>query len=260
MRVARQEGSPAKTSRATPELLDNEPATTTKPGQGISNLPGSLDQAAHAQDAKATADADELATRLMDEYRCSRSREVFDELIRLTRDQLMARVRSRVRFLSNGVDPEELLQDTIINIYRYPDRFDASRPGAFRAWSSTIVDNSVRRYLRNQRTGVDLAYVPVEMLAQERDQGTADPARRVAQDEASRQMAGTFGVFLMLYLQAYESLSDRERFVLHMVEVNGMRYADLAEIMTIRPEALKMVVFRARQRIMKRVARAVSAN
>ncbi len=45
-----------------------------------------------------------------------------------------------------------------------------------------------------------------------------------------------------------------------MVEVNGMRYAELAETMSIRPEALKMVVFRARQRIMKRVSRVVSAS
>jgi len=238
----------------------SEPATTTGPDQGISNLPGSLQQTTQDTGSDPKADLDQHATTLMDEYRRSRSREVFDELIGLTRDQLMARVRSRARFLGKGVDPEELLQDAIINIYRYPDRFDASRPGAFRAWSSTIVDNSVRRHLRNQRTGVDLTFVPVEMLAQERDRTNADPAQRVAQQEISRQMAGTFGVFLMLYLQAYESLSQRERFVLHMVEVNGMRYADLAEIMTIRPEALKMVVFRARQRIMKCVSRVVSAN
>ena len=230
-----------------------EPATTTGPDQGISNLPGSL------ANKERDRDLDQLATTLMDEYRRSRSREVFDKLINLTRDQLLARVRARARFL-NGVDPEELLQDAIINIYRYPDRFDASRPGAFRAWSSTIVDNSVRRYLRNQRTGVDLSYVPVEMLAQERDRDLADPAQRAAQHEISRQMAGTFGIFLMLYLKAYESLSERERFVLHMVEVRGMRYAELANIMTIRPEALKMVVFRARQRIMKRIAQVVSAN
>jgi RNA polymerase sigma-70 factor (ECF subfamily) len=255
--VASQEPSPATISD---RAVGREPATTTKPDQGVSNLPGSLQQTTQDGGSDCQADLDQLATTLMDDYRRSRSREVFDELIEVTRGQLMARVRSRVRFLGKGVDPEELLQDAVINIYRYPDRFDASRPGAFRAWSSTIVDNSVRRYLRNQRTGVDLAFVPVEMLAQEPDRGIADPAQRVAQQEISQQMAATFGVFLMVYLQAYESLSQRERFVLHMVEVNGMRYADLAEIMTIRPEALKMVVFRARQRIMKRISRVVSVG
>lgn len=234
-----------------PGAAASEPATTTRPDQGVSNLPGSLDR---------RSDRDQQATTLMDEYRRSRSREVFDQLIRLTRDQLLARVRSRLHFLGRDVDPEELLQDAIINIFRYPDRFDASRPGAFRAWSSRIVDNSARRYLRNQRTGVDLTFVPVEVLARERDRVIADPARRAAQQEISRRMAGTFSIFLMLYLHAYERLSQRERFVLHMVEVAGMRYAELAKIMAIRPEALKMVVFRARQRIMKRVSEAVRSS
>ena len=40
---------------------------------------------------------------------------------------------ARARYLDPAVDPQELLQDAFINIYRYPDRFDASRPGAFRA-------------------------------------------------------------------------------------------------------------------------------
>jgi DNA-directed RNA polymerase specialized sigma24 family protein len=56
-----------------------------------------------------------------------------------------------------------------------------------------------------------------------------------------------------MYLGAYEHLSDRERFVLHMVEVRGLRYAELAKTVGIRPEALKMVVFRARRRIAQRI-------
>ena len=234
-----------------PRVSHGDPVTTTKPGQGISNLPGSVDR---------SSDPDERATRLMDEFRQTRCSEIFDELIALTRDQLLSRVRSRVRFLGKQVDPEELLQDTIINIYRYPDRFDASRPGAFRAWSSTIVDNAARRYLRNKRTGVDISFLPTEMLAQEKDQGVADPASRTIQKETSRQLAQTFSLFLVLYLKAYDGLSEREQFVLHMVEVKEMRYAQLAEIMEIRAEALKMVVFRARQRIQKKIAEIVAAN
>jgi DNA-directed RNA polymerase specialized sigma24 family protein len=39
-----------------------------------------------------------------------------------------------------------------------------------------------------------------------------------------------------------------------MVEVRGLRYAELAKVLRIRPEALKMVVFRARKRILDRLA------
>ena len=47
--------------------------------------------------------------------------------------------------------------------------------------------------------------------------------------------------------------SDRERFVLQMVEVERMRYAELGQLIGIRAETIKMVVFRARKRIFERI-------
>jgi DNA-directed RNA polymerase specialized sigma24 family protein len=63
---------------------------------------------------------------------------------------------------------------------------------------------------------------------------------------------------LHAYLLAFERLSERERYVLQMVEVRRMRYAGLAQILGIRPEALKMVVFRARKRIHERLGNILS--
>ena len=94
-----------------------------------------------------------IATALMDEYRRHGDPQVFECLVDFVRPQLLARVRSRLRFLGCQLDPQEVLQDAIINIYRYPDKFDACRPGAFAAWSSTIVDNTIRRQLRRHRRG-----------------------------------------------------------------------------------------------------------
>jgi RNA polymerase sigma-70 factor (ECF subfamily) len=196
---------------------------------------------------------DALATALMDMFRSTRSREAFDALVELTKDQLLARVHSRVRYLGQAIDPQELLQDAYINIYRYPDRFDASRPGAFRAWSTTIVDNSVRRHLRKARSGPDVHLKPFEILAQEPDQPDREPGRQAILSEQYREANQVFQLFLGLYLASYKTLSERERFVLQMVEVRGLRYAELAGIIGIRPEALKMVVFRARQRIVNRI-------
>jgi RNA polymerase sigma-70 factor (ECF subfamily) len=189
----------------------------------------------------------------MDLYRRTRSGEVFNTLVELTRDQLLARVSARSRFLDPAVDPQELLQDAFINIYRYPDRFDASRPGAFRAWSTTIVDNSVRRYIRKQRSGPDVRLKPIEILAQEADEPGREPSEQAILGEQCQTACEVFALFLAMYLGAYERLSERERFVLQMVEVRGLRYAELAKIVGIRPEALKMVVFRARRRIAQRI-------
>ncbi len=197
--------------------------------------------------------ADATATILMDLYRRSKSSEVFEALVELTTPRLRRRVQSRLRYLGSRLDPQEVLQDAYINVYRYPDKFDGSRPGAFRAWSSTIVDNTIRRHLRRARSGVDIQLRPIEILAEEADRRSHEPSLRVLQREECSRALEAMNLFLACYLTAYQTLSERERFVLQMVEVKGMRYAELAKVLEIRPEALKMVVFRARRRIFERV-------
>lgn len=193
-------------------------------------------------------------TALMELFRTSGEAAVFEALIDLVAPQLYARVRSRLRFLGAQVDPHEVLQDAIINIYRYPDRFDACRPGAFAAWSSTIVDNTIRRQLRRNRSGPDVSLRSAEMLMQEPDAHVREPAQQAEDQEECRSALSAFRLVLAFYLAAYQTLSERERFVLQMVEVRAMRYSELASLLAIRPEALKMVVFRARKRIHDRMA------
>ena len=67
----------------------------------------------------------------MDVYRTSRDQQVFEALVAWTAPQLRTRIRARLRTLGCALDPSEVWQDTIVNVYRYPDRFLASRPGAF---------------------------------------------------------------------------------------------------------------------------------
>lgn len=257
-RLQRRSPSPAATARAgvpelaaaagrsDPERIDHAEPTIDLAEYGLGGPIG-------ARAALPGPERDALATEVMDLFRRTRCREVFDSLVELTRDQLLARVRSRVRFLGQGIDPHELLQDAYINIYRYPDRFDARRPGAFRAWSTTIVDNSVRRHLRKRHSGPDIRLHPVELLEQEADEPMRGPGHLAIRGEEYAQVAAAYQVFLALYMEAYGSLTERERFVMHMVEVKGARYAELAGIVGIRPEALKMVVFRARKRIARRI-------
>ncbi|MBK8974953.1 MAG: sigma-70 family RNA polymerase sigma factor [Planctomycetes bacterium] len=201
----------------------------------------------------AADDVDALGTLLMDLFRRTGSAEVFDALVELVGPALQRRVGVRTRQLGLPFDPAELLQDALVNVYRYPDRFDASRPGAFRAWSSTIVDNAIRRKLRRARSGPDVQLRPVELLTCERDRSAKEPSETVEQTEECRRALQALGLLLGCYLRAYHELTERERFVLQMVEVRGMRYAELAQVLGIRPEALKMVVFRARRRILDKL-------
>lgn len=214
----------------------------------------------HGFECPAAAEADDvtrdasLSTSLMDVFRQTGDREVFECLVQWVGPQLHARIRSRLRGLGAMFDAQEILQDTIVNIYRYPDRFLASRPGAFAAWSSTIVDNAIRRQMRRQRQGPDLALSSPEMLQEHADLGAREPCLAAQDHEECSATANAFALLLQCYLAAFKTLSEREQFVLQMVEVRGMRYAELAVVLAIRPEALKMIVFRARKRIFDRTA------
>ena len=195
-----------------------------------------------------------LATALMDLFRCTGDRDVFDCLVQWATPPLLGRVRSRLRATGSSCDAQEILQDAFVNIYRYPDRFRAARPGAFAAWSSTIVDNAIRRQLRRQRQGPDVALSAPEQLQERADLGAREPSDAAMDHEECSATASAFVVVLQCYLAAFQTLSEREQFVLQMVEVRNLRYAELAAVLAIRPEALKMIVFRARKRIFDRTA------
>ena len=212
-----------------------------------------------ANDAPDDASRDAgLATSLMDLFRISGDREAFECLVQWTGPQLHARIRSRLRGMGAHFDANEILQDTIVNIYRYPDRFLASRPGAFAAWSSTIVDNAIRRQMRRQRQGADVALSSPELLQEHADAAMREPSLAAQDHEECSATAHAFAIVLHCYLAAFRTLSEREQFVLQMVEVRRMRYAELATVLAIRPEALKMIVFRARKRIFDRTATALA--
>ncbi|MBL8729590.1 MAG: sigma-70 family RNA polymerase sigma factor [Planctomycetes bacterium] len=194
-----------------------------------------------------------LATALMDLFRCTGDRDVFDCLVQWATPPLLGRVRSRLRATGSSCDAQEILQDAFVNIYRYPDRFRAARPGAFAAWSSTIVDNAIRRHARQSRRGPAAITITSELLQECADEWMREPSLQAQDHEECAATVSAYALLLQAYLVSFRLLSDRERFVLEMVEVRGLRYAELAKVLRIRPEALKMVVFRARKRILDRL-------
>jgi hypothetical protein len=96
---------------------------------------------------------------------------------------LLARVRQKLRTLGSSFDAAEVLQDAIINVYRYPAKFDASRAGAFAAWSTAIVDNAIRRQLRQRKVGVPMSLTPSEVLEQHASASAVSPDQEAEDHE-----------------------------------------------------------------------------
>jgi len=207
---------------------------------------------AQADDAKATA--------LMDAFRVTRDPDAFDGLVRWAGPQLRARICARLRRLGAGLDVDEVWQDTFVNVYRYPDHFEASRAGAFAAWSSTIADNAVRRLLRTRKRDAGVALRDPDELQARADERAAEPSRQAEAREDCAAAAAALHVFLQVYLSCFWTLSEREQVVLQMVEVRGMRYAEIGDALGVRGDALKMVVFRARKRLHERMTRMLAGE
>jgi len=71
----------------------------------------------------------------------------------------------------------------------------------------------------------------------------------VERREREEQCRGAYLLFLQLYLQAWQQLSERERNAVHLIEVEGVTYRDAALELGIKRGNMKMVMFRARHRM-----------
>lgn len=197
---------------------------------------------------------DHLSTRLMEAFRLSKSRTAFGLLYELNASHLYQQVAARLRRYRCRADALDVLQEVFFNVYRYPHRFDAARPDAFRVWTATIVRNTVLKHLRSlSRSG--RGEVALEDVSEPRGPQHAEPLRGVIADESQVQCTRVYLNYLYLYLRFYRMLSEREQRAIHLVEVTGVSYRDAARVLGIKLENLKMVIFRARRKIHRSMRR-----
>ena len=78
------------------------------------------------------AQRDALSTQLMEIFRLHQSRAAFGQLYELNRRPLLQQVAARLRRYHSKADPNDVLQEVFVNIYRYPHRFNCARDDAFR--------------------------------------------------------------------------------------------------------------------------------
>ena len=199
-----------------------------------------------------------LDNALMDTFREQRSVAAFTLLFELNVRSFTLVANRIMRLTGSRADPNDILQEAFLAIYRYPSRFCPDKPNAFRNWSYSIIRNTVYRSLQKQsRDGI-----PAEMLADVlEDDSAASPLDASAEHEADEACRKVYGLLLVLYAQAYETeLKDRDRLALTLVEVDGLGYREAADQLEIRLENFKMVVCRARKKIHQYMVRVLGTR
>ena len=155
----------------------------------------------------------------------------FDEHVVPQLDILYRTARSLTRSSS---DAEDLVQETLLRAYRAIDRFDGRYP---RAWLLTIMRNA--NINRARKKTPDLLDDPVR---------TFERSTRFA-DTSTPEDDVVAPVFDAVVQDAYDRLPDNFRNVVELVDLNGLAYAEAAEILDVPVGTVMSRLHRARKRI-----------
>ena len=140
-------------------------------------------------------------------------------------------------------DAEDLVQDTLIRAYRSIDRFDGAHP---RAWLLTIMRNAhINNHRRRRPELLRDPEVTLATLAAVPSDGQLDPEGVVVGE-----------TFDAVVADAFDHLPERHRDVVRLVDIDGLSYAEAAEVLGIPTGTLMSRLHRARARMRVRLTAA----
>jgi len=199
-----------------------------------------------------------LNNALMDLYRERGSIPAYSLLFELNMRPFTMIATRILRLTNSRADLGDILQETFLAIYRYPSRFCPDKPNAFRNWSYSIIRNTVYRHLQvdaREAVPVDLVY---DILPDDR---AACPSAGYETAESDERCQRVYGLLLCLYAEIYEhDLKPRDRLALRLVEVEHMAYRDAADVLGCKLENFKMIVCRARKKILAALVRVLGSR
>lgn len=139
-------------------------------------------------------------------------------------------------------DAEDLVQDTLLRAFRAIDSFDGRHP---RAWLLTIMRNAqINRTRRRRPELLDDPDVELERLADTEDSFGSPEAVVVG------------AAFDAVVVDALDALPERFRQVVELVDIDGLTYAEAADVIGVPVGTVMSRLHRSRTRIRKRLAAA----
>lgn len=155
--------------------------------------------------------------------------------------ELPVLLRVATRLTGDPVPAEDLVQETLIRSYRAIGRFDGRHP---RAWLLTILRNTWRNMNRRQ--------VPKLLQLDESMGNVPAPGadgRRGAEEQVVDQMLNT------ALADALRALSDNQRAVVALVDVDGLTYGEAAAVLGVPVGTVMSRLHRARTKLRNHLER-----
>ncbi len=192
-------------------------------------------------------DLDRIKSGLMAVFRDTHSLEIYTLLYELNARTFRSRIFNLLRRYGSRSDPNDVLQDVFLSIYRYPGSFREEKGCSFKNWSLSIIRNAAFKHLKRNTRHYSSLENDQELVDKK---GRFSPLDGMVKRERMDEWRRLYGFSLSLYLHAYNTrLKPREKEALHKVEVENLSYKAAAHAMGLKPENFKMVVCRARKKI-----------
>ncbi len=144
--------------------------------------------------------------------------------------------RLALRITLNREEAEDIVQDTMIKVWKTRDRWQEL--DSIEAYSLTIARNlSLDRIKKMDNQNDSLEEQTVERL----DETTSTPSERMIQKDR-----------LDIVRKMINELPEKQRTCLQLRDIEGKTYKEIASILNITEEQVKVSIFRARQTIKQR--------
>ena len=146
-----------------------------------------------------------------------------------------------LRLCGNASDAEDLVQDTVTKAYRSWDKYE---PGTnCRAWLVTILRNTfINQFRRDSRRPSAVQYDTVEDISVFESVQDKDPEGKFFHEIVDDEVK-----------QAIQDLPEEFRIPVVLSDVEGMSYAEIAEILDLPVGTVKSRLFRGRRRLQQRL-------
>ena len=162
----------------------------------------------------------------------------FNEIVRLYRGRILGTV---YRLIGRPEDVEDVTQDVFVRLYYSLDQLRL--PQVFEPWLHRLTVNTTYDYLRKRRRsgGIAMADLSEEQVVAADAVESGKRHEEDVEHDKVRQVVGAL----------FENISDEDRILLTLKEIEGLSLKELQEIYEVKENALKVRLFRARKRALK---------
>ena len=171
----------------------------------------------------------------------------FNQVVIAYRKRIMGTI---ARLIGRPEDVEDVAQEVFLRLYYSLDQLRT--PEVFEPWLYRLTVNASYDYLRKQRRRHESRMS--DLSEQQMIMADASAGRkRNLEDQRKGQIREQVNALL-------ESVSQEDRILLMLKEVEGLSLKELQQIYRVKENALKVRLFRARQRVLKAFAASEKAK